>query len=242
MSGIRSIVAPNPGQFTLEGTHTYLLGVDPVVIVDPGPDDESHVQRVAAATNGGPAVILLTHAHPDHAAGAPRLGSLLDLPVRGPGGDEPILDGDTVEAGGLGSLVAVSTPGHSREHYCFHIPGHGAVLVGDMLLGRGNTTWIGEYPNGVRDYLASLDVIEGLGASVLYPAHGDPITDVVERIDLFRQHRLSRIEEVREALKSLGDVTADEFISTIYPGLDPDLRPAATMSIQAILDYLQGEE
>jgi len=71
------LLAPNPGPMTLEGTNTWVLrapGEDRCVVVDPGPLDEQHLAAVAAA--GPVAVVLLTHAHADHSAGAGRLAEL----------------------------------------------------------------------------------------------------------------------------------------------------------------------
>ena len=79
---IERIVAPNPGPMTLTGTNTYLYGSGPCVVIDPGPDDDSHLDavRAAAERRGGIGAVLLTHSHADHAAGAPRLGSRGDRP------------------------------------------------------------------------------------------------------------------------------------------------------------------
>ena len=38
---VRRIIAPNPGVMTGPGTNTYLVGIDEVVVVDPGPDDDA---------------------------------------------------------------------------------------------------------------------------------------------------------------------------------------------------------
>ena len=46
---VERIVAPNPGPMTLEGTNTYLYGSDPCLVIDPGPDDASHLDAVRAA-------------------------------------------------------------------------------------------------------------------------------------------------------------------------------------------------
>ena len=50
---VDGIVAPNPGPLTLQGTRTWLIGEDRLLIVDPGPVERSHrdaiVDAVAAA-------------------------------------------------------------------------------------------------------------------------------------------------------------------------------------------------
>src|ERR1700761_9530820 len=68
------VVAPNGGVMTGAGTNTYLVGTDELVFVDPGPDDESHVQAILQASQQRPIRwILCTHTHFDHAPGAVRL-------------------------------------------------------------------------------------------------------------------------------------------------------------------------
>src|SRR4249919_3363503 len=111
-SEILRIVAPNPGPMTLAGTNTYIYGADPCTVIDPGPDDAGHLDavRIAAAERGGIGVVLLTHSHGDHSAGAETLtGS------GGAGAERPpvILPGDGEEHGGL---HAVATPGHAADH------------------------------------------------------------------------------------------------------------------------------
>src|SRR4051812_17911147 len=76
------LLAPNPGPMTLEGTNTWLLrapGSPATVVVDPGPRHEEHLVAVAAAA-GAVELILLTHGHPDHSEGAPRLAQLTGAP------------------------------------------------------------------------------------------------------------------------------------------------------------------
>ncbi|MDQ3502900.1 MAG: MBL fold metallo-hydrolase, partial [Actinomycetota bacterium] len=90
MAGLRQVtgtaavvLAPNPGPMTLEGTNTWVLqapGEDSCLVVDPGPLDEAHLAAVAAA--GPVVVVLLTHGHADHSAGAGRLAELTGAPVR----------------------------------------------------------------------------------------------------------------------------------------------------------------
>src|SRR5689334_22589336 len=72
----RCLLAPNPSPMTLDGTNTWVIaepGSPKVLVVDPGPEDAGHLRRVAehvAAAGQQVAAVLLTHGHPDHAAGA----------------------------------------------------------------------------------------------------------------------------------------------------------------------------
>ena len=45
------LLCENPGPLTLEGTNTWVLrgpGSAEMVVVDPGPDDDEHIDRLAA--------------------------------------------------------------------------------------------------------------------------------------------------------------------------------------------------
>ena len=71
---VRRIVAPNPGPFTGPGTNTYLVGIDEVAVIDPGPDDKQHIDAIIGASmKERVRWVLLTHTHPDHAPGTARL-------------------------------------------------------------------------------------------------------------------------------------------------------------------------
>ena len=238
---MKSILAPNPGPLTLDGTRTYLVGEDPVAIIDPGPRIESHISALAdAAGSAAEVVILLTHAHDDHAAASARLAHRTGGTVLGPGGGHDLRDGQVIRTSG-GDLVAVATPGHARRHFCFHHPDTAAVFVGDLVLGEGDTTWIGEYPGAVADYLRSLDRLATLTPRTLHPAHGPRIPDPAAAIARFRAHRLERIEQVRRAVAD-GHAGAPVIALHVYGPLPPKIRAMAEASVDAILDYLSGAE
>lgn len=64
---IRRVIAENPSKFTYRGTGTYLVGDGDVVVVDPGPELDSHRDSLAAALDGERVRgILVTHCHADH--------------------------------------------------------------------------------------------------------------------------------------------------------------------------------
>lgn len=235
---VRSFRADNPGRFTLDGTRTHVVGERRVAVVDPGPVLDSHLGVLAEAVGGADqVVVLVTHAHADHAAGAEKLARLTGASVRGPGSGHDLSDGEAIATDG-GDLVAISTPGHARRHFCFHLPDEGAVFTGDLILGEGDTTWVGEYPGGVADYLTSLDRLDALDARVLYPGHGDPLFDSADAIARFRDHRLARIDQVRRALADVGSADLDLLTERVYGVLPPEVHDMARSGVGAILDYL----
>ena len=46
---VTRIIAPNAGVMTGPGTNTYLIGTRELIVIDPGPDDESHMQAILGA-------------------------------------------------------------------------------------------------------------------------------------------------------------------------------------------------
>ncbi len=173
------LLAGNPSPMTSEGTNTWLLraaGSPHCVVVDPGPDDEEHLRRVAV--HGPVSQVLLTHRHPDHAGGAHRLPSWSALRCR-----PPIRTTGRVAAGsrrvtwwppaGL-EVRVLATPGHTSDSLCFLVESEGAasVLTGDTVLGRGST--VIAHPDGrLRDYLTSLRRLAELPPEVtVLPGHG----------------------------------------------------------------------
>lgn len=235
------MTADNPGPFTLEGTRTYLVGHERVVMIDPGPDLESHVRALLHAVAGAESVqILLTHGHDDHAGAVGRLSDALTAEVVGVGHPSArrLEPGEVIQTD-VGRLVALDTPGHSREHVTFHWVEAGAAFPGDLVLGMGSTTWVGEYLGCVADYLDSLNRVRELECRVLYPAHGPAIEDPASTLDRFEEHRRVRIRQIREALAAHPEATSEQLVAMVYGSSIPEgLEKAARLGVEAILDFL----
>ena len=242
------LLAANPSPMTLEGTNTWLLrapGQPGCVVVDPGPDEPEHLAAVVAA--GPVAVVLLTHGHADHSAGARRLHELTGAPVRAldPAhryGSQGLAEGDVVAAAGL-EVRVIATPGHTGDSLCLTLDdptGVGpAVLTGDTILGRG-TTMVAHPDGRLGDYLASLRRLRELGPATVLPGHGPELSDVGAVAEHYLRHRTERLEQVRAALVELEPpVTATDVVRRVYADVDPVLWPAAELSVRAQLDYLQ---
>ncbi len=76
---VMRLTAPNPGMMTGPGTNTYIIGTTDTgyVVVDPGPRDTGHIQRIIKATGGDINAIVCTHSHADHSPAAQPLQAMV---------------------------------------------------------------------------------------------------------------------------------------------------------------------
>ncbi|MGS0686439.1 MBL fold metallo-hydrolase [Nakamurella sp. GG22] len=242
------LLAPNPGPMTLDGTNTYLLSAPDSarrIVVDPGPDDAGHLGALAAA--GLIELILITHRHGDHTEGAPELSRRTGAPVRAldPAhcqGAAPLVDGETIEAAGV-VVTVLRTPGHTDDSVSFLLDADGAtgsVLTGDTILGRG-TTVLAPPDGSLAAYLASLDLLAGLGPRRVLPAHGPQLPDLSVVAGAYRSHRQQRLDQIRSALNILGpDAGVPAITDLVYDDIDSAVRAAAEHSVAAQLEYVRG--
>ncbi|HEV7922006.1 MAG TPA: MBL fold metallo-hydrolase [Thermoanaerobaculia bacterium] len=244
---IRSITAPNPGPFTLDGTRTYLLGES--AVLDPGPSIESHIEAIREAL---PKLdtILITHRHGDHAPAAVPLQRLTGARIVAPPGvldDAPegalnmpqqrVTGGERLRIEGE-DIEVIATPGHTQEHVCY-LTQDGDLFSGDTILGSGTTAIFP--PDGhMGDYIRSLQLLLTKQPKRIHPAHGPTRDDALPLIEQYLAHRFERERQVLEALAN-GARTVAEMRRIIYPELDPRLAGAAEIQITAHLIKL-GEE
>jgi glyoxylase-like metal-dependent hydrolase (beta-lactamase superfamily II) len=237
---------------TLDGTNTWVLrepGASRSVVVDPGPTTPAHLDSVTSYA-GGVAVVLLTHGHLDHSEAAWALAERHGCGVRALDpqhrlGGEGLTDGDVVEVDGL-ELHVVATPGHTSDSLSFVLPAERAVLTGDTVLGRGTT--VVAHPDGrLGAYLDSLHRLHALAqaqeVTAVWPGHGPVIDDALATLESYLAHRRERLEQVREAVRGLADVPAEELprrvVERVYADVDPVLWGAAELSVRAQLAFLR---
>ncbi|CAM4109902.1 putative polyketide biosynthesis zinc-dependent hydrolase BaeB [Mycobacterium basiliense] len=239
------LLADNPGLLTLDGTNTWVLcgpGSAELVIVDPGPKDDEHIARIAAL--GRIALVLISHRHGDHTEGIDKLVELTGAPVRAADprflrGDKVALsDGEVIDAAGL-SITALATPGHTADSFSFVL--EDAVLTADTVLGRG-TTVLDKDDGSLSDYLESLRRLRGLRRRTVLPGHGPDLADIDAVAQGYLAHRYERLEQVRSALRDLGeDATSRQIVERVYVDVDEKLWEAAEWSVQVQLDYLRRD-
>jgi glyoxylase-like metal-dependent hydrolase (beta-lactamase superfamily II) len=238
---IRSITAPNPGPFTLDGTRTYILGES--TVIDPGPAIDSHVRAIIESI---PTVdrILITHRHGDHAPAAIPLKEATGARIFAPHGvlddaqvDRRVSGGEFIDVEGT-PVEVIATPGHTREHVCYLTAG-GDLFTGDTILGFG-TTAIFPPDGNMREYFESLRLLRSRNPIRIWPAHGPTRDDAIALIDEYIEHRLDRERQVLAAV-SAGARTPAEIRQRIYGDLDERLHRAAEIQVEAHLIKLREE-
>ena len=178
---VRRILAPNPGVFTGPGTNTYLVGIDEVVVVDPGPDladDTSHLDAVVACGGDRIRWIVCTHTHPDHSPATAALKERTGAEVLAfrtddnlPAVDTEIGDGYVLE-GTEFRLRALHTPGHASNHVCFLLEGEQLLFSGDHIM-NGSTVVIRPPDGDMTVYLDQLERLRDLRLRNIAPGHGE---------------------------------------------------------------------
>ena len=234
----RTVLAPNPSAMTLDGTRTYIVGRVRTAIIDPGSSDPDHIEAIAAQASGGNVVIIITHDHPDHSAGAHELSERLNAPVLrfgdGSLADDQLIDTDE------GALIALHTPGHTPDHISLHWPAANAVFCGDLMMGGLDTALVAPPEGALGPYLASLDRIGTLSPAVIYPAHGPPFENADAALARYRAHRHDR---ERQVIVGLGDGphSEEELMRRVYGDtVEPALVPYARAALQAYLEHLEA--
>jgi glyoxylase-like metal-dependent hydrolase (beta-lactamase superfamily II) len=245
---VTRIVAPNAGVMTGPGTNTYLVGTRELAVVDPGPDDESHVQAILNAGAGRIRWILCTHTHSDHAPAAARLKALSGAQIAAMTApltdhdvrldpDRALAPDDLIHIDGL-TLRAVHTPGHASNHVCFLLSSNGMLFTGDHIM-QGSTVVIWPPDGNMRAYLQSLRRLLEVDMRVLAPGHGYLIETPRAEVERLIQHRLRREDKVRQAVLQVAEPeTIEMLLPRAYDDVPKALHAMAALSLQAHLEKL----
>ncbi|AWH91249.1 MBL fold metallo-hydrolase [Dietzia lutea] len=255
LSGV--ILCDNPSEMTFEGTNTVVLrapGSPTCVVVDPGPDDRAHAERIAAIV-GEVELVVVTHRHGDHTDGIDHLRAFTTAPVRAAEGRfcrdaAPLVtDGDddeVIHAAGL-DITVLGTPGHTADSVSLEVRPAGAgftarpdcVVLGDTILGRDSTV-LDSTDGDLGDYLGSMDLLAARADGVIgIPGHGPDVENTGLAAQVLGQHRRDRLEQIVAARAELGrDASAEAITQHIYRDVTPFLLKVAEQSTKVALRYL----
>lgn len=259
--GVVRVTVNNPGPFTFHGTNSYIVGRDTVAVIDPGPEDEAHLQALLGAIAGRPVShILVSHTHRDHSPLSRRLQAstgaviLAEGPHRasrplhegevnpfaessdsGFSPDRRLADGERIEGDGF-TLSAIHTPGHTANHLAFALEGTGIVFSADHVMAWA-TSIVAPPDGSMGDYMASLEALLAREDRLYLPGHGGPVGDPPAFMRGLRMHRRMRERAVLERIRS-GDRHIRQMVEAIYRDTDPRLHGAAALSVLAHLEDL----
>lgn len=249
--------ADNTSPMTYTGTNSYVVGTDSVVVIDPGPLSDAHLDALLAEVAGRPVDgIIVTHAHLDHSplarplaekagakvyafgrAEAGRSDVMTDLAarglVRGGEGVDHDFDPDVIVADGdtVFSMTVHHTPGHMGNHICLE---RGDIMfTADHIMGWA-TSMVSPPDGDLSDFMASCRKMLTIPSVLYLPGHGDPVTEPHERVRWLIAHRLEREAQIMEALTD-GPADADALTRQIYADVQESLWPAAKRNVIAHL-------
>lgn len=234
---VRRIVAPNPSMMTGPGTNTYLVGIDEIVVIDPGPDIDAHLDAIAGCGGDRIRWIACTHTHEDHSPGVAGLkqrtgAEVLAFDARdGLEIDRAMGDGDLIEATEF-VLRAVHTPGHASNHLCFLLEQERMLFSGDHIM-EGSTVVIAPPDGDMGAYLRSLQRLTALRPRLrsIAPGHGHLIETPAAKIEEYLTHRLAREAQVIAALTTSGTTTIEAIVKELYADVPEELHVMAGYSV-----------
>ena len=255
------VTAPNAGPFTYTGTNSYIIGQSNLMVVDPGPVDETQFATLMAAIgNRAVSHILITHTHADHSPLAQRLKAETGASTVGFGphiaarqlqeGEIHHLDSSADRAfvpdiaigdgGKIGNgefeIQAVHTPGHTANHLCFAVADSPVLFSGDHIMAWA-TTIVAPPDGSMSDYLDSIERLRKRRETFYLPGHGGPVTRPAGFLRGLKAHRLMREAAILERL-SAGEHTIGEIVATIYRETDKRLHGAAALTVFAHMERL----
>lgn len=184
------VVAENPSKFTYKGTGTYIIGRDDVVVIDPGPNLDSHRSALQRVLDGRRVRgIIVSHCHADHVPLSHWLAELTGAQTYGFGqhprpertdafDDDPDDDPDE----DVTSKDASET--EEREHTDFDFVPDVPVSDGDVILSVDEWSLVGVHTPGhtsnhlcvhldAENALFTGDHIMGWSTTVVSPPDGD---------------------------------------------------------------------
>jgi glyoxylase-like metal-dependent hydrolase (beta-lactamase superfamily II) len=244
---VRRIVADNPGHMTGPGTNTYLVGIDEIVVIDPGPADPGHLDAIAGCGGDRIRWIVCTHTHIDHFPGAAGLkertgAEVLAFDARdGLAIDRALRDGDRIEATEF-VLRTIHTPGHASNHLCLLLEQERMLFSGDHIM-DGSTVVIRPPDGDMETYLRQLERLKSLRPRLrsIAPGHGYLIEQPAAKIDEYLQHRAMREQQIVDLLQTTGPTTVDAIVAKLYNETPEALLPMAAGTVWAHLIKLDEE-
>ena len=196
----RILVASDEGQ----GTNTYLVGIDEIAVVDPGPIDPEHLRSITGC--GGDCIrwVLCTSTDERHAAGAIALKEatgaeiLMPVGIKGVEKDRTISPREVI-VGTEFRLTAHAAPGMGPKNLMYFLEEERVLLPGRLMAEEAPVSVTA--PGGdVAAYVATLEAAKKLRPKRIAPASGHVIEEPLPALAEHITHQRGQTEIVRGAL------------------------------------------
>ena len=268
---LKRVIAPNPSPMTYWGTNTYLLGTNEVAVIDPGPSDSTHFEKILRqlAPDARITHVFVTHAHLDHSAGAAEFAGRVNAPVlaygdakAGRSADMQALSETRLVGGSEGvdhnfmpdQQLADGEIVETQEWQLETIwsPGHmgnhlcfAELQTGSMFTADLVMDWATSLvspPDGdLGAFFRSLDRLEAHPVNKIY--YPGHGDPVRAPLDRVAELRTHRQTRHSQILAALRDApgSAHDLASRIYTEVDPRLLPAAARNALAHLIEMKAQ-
>jgi glyoxylase-like metal-dependent hydrolase (beta-lactamase superfamily II) len=149
------------------------------------------------------------------------------------------VDGSIVASARDWTMRAVFTPGHTSNHMCFALDEEGALFTGDHVMGW-STTVVSPPDGDMRAYMNSLRKVIDRNDRILWPTHGNPVTDPQPFLAAYLAHRLEREAQVLAQVRN--DVrTISAIVKVLYSNVHKGLHKPAGRSVLSHLVKLVAD-
>ncbi|MDQ3956458.1 MAG: MBL fold metallo-hydrolase, partial [Actinomycetota bacterium] len=160
----------------------------------------------------------------------------------------PVRDGDTFDFEDGLRLVTHYMPGHTGGHVVYLEETSRTLFAGDQLLPETSPNPLlepsldepGQRRRSLEEYLLSLESMLDMDLRLVYPGHGDPVTDPSALIRRTIEHHAKRKAEVAALLGAEGK-TPYELASEMYPDAEGYESFLAVSEVVAHLDLVVAD-
>lgn len=231
---VRRILALNPSPIRSYGTNTYLIGIDEIVVIDPGPESSAHLDSVIGCGGDRIKWVTSTCSDPEH-AGA------IDALIERTGAEKLTpQDGDTI----LGTEFRITIhdmEGPVNDHKSFLLEEERTLICGKLISDDNSIPLITGYSD-LSAYHQSFQKTQKMRLKRFAPAFGHVIEDPKKAISSAIQSFDKTDQDIMKALKKGAKTPTEIATASASKGSNTEDIESLAESVQVHLTKLAEEK